>query len=468
VDEIAQKLYFIVDTPTGEKKSVAIPLSLSSLAGSSILNNETINIADCYSDPRFDQAVDKQTGFKTKQLLCVPVANANGKVIGAIQIVNTSHGMPFGKEACLLVEAFKVYAQVGILHFKSKAVADQGVHFDVASLEAQEINLGYLVDLVVELCRAERGYIFVLDPALRRLSYLTAKDKLDAHQPCSDSYLAGSCVLNNEVINVGDYTIESRIIVVDADMRGLVCKQALCVPVCDSTGEVFGAIQVLNSHNGEHFSDACIEVLQAFRVYITLAIMNHRKQVAAHRSVRDCIDSAVDVDPSNLGFLTDTVVRLTKSARGSIYVVNKATNELTFLAENASGELSIPLNDQSVSGASIVHNEIINISNCYEDSRFNMKTDEKPGLKSRQMLCVPVADEHGEAIGGIQIINTHDGLPFGPHEFELVRAMRLFVQMAITKRQDNFQKLMVADPQQLATMSQKSMQRSSSYKKICS
>ena len=29
--------------------------------------------------------------------------------------------------------------------------------------------------------------------------------------------------------------------------------------------------------------------------------MNHCNQVAAHRSVRDCIDSAVDVDPSNLG-----------------------------------------------------------------------------------------------------------------------------------------------------------------------
>ena len=47
-------------------------------------------------------------GFQTKQLLCVPVANAKGKVIGAIQIMNTHHGMPFGKDTAELVDALKV------------------------------------------------------------------------------------------------------------------------------------------------------------------------------------------------------------------------------------------------------------------------------------------------------------------------------------------------------------------------
>lgn len=33
-------------------------------------------------------AVDKQTGFVTKSILCMPVTNAKGKVIGAYQAIN--------------------------------------------------------------------------------------------------------------------------------------------------------------------------------------------------------------------------------------------------------------------------------------------------------------------------------------------------------------------------------------------
>ena len=74
----------------------------------------------------------------------------------------------------------------------------------------------------------------------------------------------------------------------------------------------------------------------------------------------------------------------------------------------------------------------------------------RAGFKSRQILCVPVADASENTIGAIQIINTHDGLPFGPTEFNMLRAFRPFVQMAILKRDDAFAQLLVAAPQQLA------------------
>ena len=51
-----------------------------------------------YTDSRFDPSIDKRTGFRTNQMLCVPVTNYSGKAIGAIQIINTHHGMAFGKQ----------------------------------------------------------------------------------------------------------------------------------------------------------------------------------------------------------------------------------------------------------------------------------------------------------------------------------------------------------------------------------
>lgn len=58
------------------------------IVGASIVNNETIVINDPYSDSRFNSKVDEETGFVTKSILCMPVTNAAGEVIGAYQAIN--------------------------------------------------------------------------------------------------------------------------------------------------------------------------------------------------------------------------------------------------------------------------------------------------------------------------------------------------------------------------------------------
>ena len=58
------------------------------IVGASIMNNEVIVINDAYSDLRFNSKVDEETGFVTKSILCMPVTNAAGEVIGAYQVMN--------------------------------------------------------------------------------------------------------------------------------------------------------------------------------------------------------------------------------------------------------------------------------------------------------------------------------------------------------------------------------------------
>ena len=54
----------------------------------SIAGNETILINDPYQDDRFNQEVDKETGYQTRSILCIPVTNSKGDVIGAYQAIN--------------------------------------------------------------------------------------------------------------------------------------------------------------------------------------------------------------------------------------------------------------------------------------------------------------------------------------------------------------------------------------------
>lgn len=47
---------------------------------------QTINIDDAYEDNRFDPAVDDGTGFRHKTILCMPIKNSSGDIIGVIQV----------------------------------------------------------------------------------------------------------------------------------------------------------------------------------------------------------------------------------------------------------------------------------------------------------------------------------------------------------------------------------------------
>ena len=62
------------------------------IAGSVFTSGKTMNIPHAYADLRFNPAFDKQTGYFTRSILCVPIINKEGKVIGCTQVLNKSGG----------------------------------------------------------------------------------------------------------------------------------------------------------------------------------------------------------------------------------------------------------------------------------------------------------------------------------------------------------------------------------------
>lgn len=81
----AKKQYWTMAALDSER--IVVPEG-TGIVGVSIQNNETVRIDDPYKDPRFNSKVDKETGFVTKSILCMPVTNARGDVIGAYQAIN--------------------------------------------------------------------------------------------------------------------------------------------------------------------------------------------------------------------------------------------------------------------------------------------------------------------------------------------------------------------------------------------
>jgi len=67
--------------------TVELPID-SGIVGSSVINGEKIILDDVYKDRRFNQKIDTQTGYLTKNMMVIPMFNNSNETIGALQVIN--------------------------------------------------------------------------------------------------------------------------------------------------------------------------------------------------------------------------------------------------------------------------------------------------------------------------------------------------------------------------------------------
>lgn len=111
VDDIKKELWSKV-LQGANMVEIRLPVG-KGLAGYVAEKGETINIPDAYNDPRFNPEVDKKTGYRTHNMLCMPMKNKDDKIIGVFQLLNKKEGA-FGKEDEQFIDALSAHASVAI------------------------------------------------------------------------------------------------------------------------------------------------------------------------------------------------------------------------------------------------------------------------------------------------------------------------------------------------------------------
>ncbi len=94
-----------VKTGLNSFKDLKLPIAEQSVAGYAAMHKKVLNIQDVYDEQelagysshlRFLQEVDKRTGYRTRQMLVVPILDAtNNDLVGIIQVINNKSGVPF-------------------------------------------------------------------------------------------------------------------------------------------------------------------------------------------------------------------------------------------------------------------------------------------------------------------------------------------------------------------------------------
>ena len=65
------------------------------IAGHVATTGELLNVSDPYADARFNPSVDRQTGYRTRSILCGPLRARDGRIVGVIQVLNKRGDGPF-------------------------------------------------------------------------------------------------------------------------------------------------------------------------------------------------------------------------------------------------------------------------------------------------------------------------------------------------------------------------------------
>jgi adenylate cyclase len=83
------------------------------IAGEAFHGGATLNIADAYADSRFNPAVDRDSGFRTRNILCMPMRNKIGQTIAVMQVLNKVGG-PFTAQDETRLRNFSAQAAIAL------------------------------------------------------------------------------------------------------------------------------------------------------------------------------------------------------------------------------------------------------------------------------------------------------------------------------------------------------------------
>jgi putative ABC transport system ATP-binding protein len=95
----------------GEQRTARVPMG-AGIVGRVFETGQLLNVPDAYAEPLFNRAVDVETGFRTRNILAVPLHDSSGQVFGVAELVNKVDGEAFTvaheQRFCELMQSMQV------------------------------------------------------------------------------------------------------------------------------------------------------------------------------------------------------------------------------------------------------------------------------------------------------------------------------------------------------------------------
>jgi len=283
------------------------------IAGWVAQSGATVNIPDAYADPRFNQSVDKSSGFRTRSILCMPMPDHKGRTIGVVQVLNKRLG-PFDADDEALLATVAAHAGIAIENSKlylnvlgknvallstqdqlRQRIAELDLLFEIEREASAAIDLdGLLARLLsraIQLVSVEAGSILLREKSSGELFFRTAQgqgaESLQRVKLPAGEGIVGWVALHKEPLLVNDPAHDARHDLFIAEKIGVPARSILAVPLLaaaqsdDDEPQTLGAIELLNKRTGGGFDDGDLRLLTLIAGQVSRAI-----NIARHREER--------------------------------------------------------------------------------------------------------------------------------------------------------------------------------------
>ncbi len=351
VDEDRQELWSKVaqgGVQGSDSLEIRLPLD-QGIAGYVATTGQAVNIPDAYADARFSDATDRQTGYRTRNILCMPVVSSKHKVVAIAQLLNKIGDQPFSIKDEARFARFA--PSIGILlescqSFYLAARNQKGVAALLKAISSMEQSLNLEVTLqsvmaaARNLMQADRSTLWLLDEAHNELwSQVQSADGqmlIDLRLP-ADKGIVGHVAATGETLNIMDAYRDSRFDRSSDLKTGYRTHNILCMPVFNSESKLIGVSQLINKAQGQ-FTQLDESFMRAFNTQAGIALDNAQlfRQISLEKQYqKDILESLSDAVIS-----TDMAGRIVTINGAALKLLGCPIGELEALTGglNASGE----------------------------------------------------------------------------------------------------------------------------------
>jgi serine phosphatase RsbU (regulator of sigma subunit) len=132
--------------------STRIELSIGSgIAGDVARSRQLANIPDAYQDERFNPDFDRRSGYHTRSVLCAPIVDGHGALLGVIQSVNKNGDSVFDEHDESLMLALASHVAIAIERTRSTELRMENERYEESLRVASDIQLRMLPRGLVKL-----------------------------------------------------------------------------------------------------------------------------------------------------------------------------------------------------------------------------------------------------------------------------------------------------------------------------
>ncbi|XP_032438569.1 cGMP-specific 3',5'-cyclic phosphodiesterase isoform X3 [Xiphophorus hellerii] len=316
---LVSRLFDVAEGSTLEESSTScIRLEWNKgIVGHVASTGQLLNIKNAYEDPRFNAEVDLITGYKTQSILCIPIKNHRGEVVGVVQAINKKCGEngAFTEQDEKDFSAYLAFSGI-VLHnaqlYETSQLENRRnqVLLDLARLifeeqQCLEVVLRKIAGTILSFMQAQACTVFIADDdsmnsfsSVFHMEHEELREVLDTPKRDCDvsqiNYMYAQYVRNTmQPLNIIDVTKDQRFpwTCESPDHSSSRIKSLLCTPIRNGKKDkVIGVCQLVNktdeaSSTVKTFNRNDEQFLEAFAIFCGLGIQNTQMYETVERAM---------------------------------------------------------------------------------------------------------------------------------------------------------------------------------------